>query len=145
MRGSVTLLVLATAVVNSTAQDTKKDDVQIKCEAAYLEKTWDIKLKSVKIVPGSKPNFKAAQIVLEFGKDLDNVADLQAAVSGSKGKLMFYLFDEDNVVVTKIGFTRQEGLLTGKKGDAFRFVVDFPDYAHPPKTRKIEIRLDETK
>lgn len=66
-------------------------------------------------------------------------------------QLEFHFFDEDRVVVDKCknggsGYRIVEGDLTGRKGDAFRIIIDatFDKKLQPPlaaKIKKVEIRL----
>jgi hypothetical protein len=99
----------------------------------YLEKTWGLKVKSMKY---SEPTHDSVKITVEFTKDLDELKGLAQEFGGGNSTLWFYSFDEEMVVLNKVKVGGLEGELTGKKGDAFRFVITLD----PKKTRTVEAR-----
>ncbi|HZZ80835.1 MAG TPA: hypothetical protein VFE62_20195 [Gemmataceae bacterium] len=138
---SLPFLFVAFAV---NAQEQPKSGPLIAGEVAYhmeyLDKTWGIKLKSID--PG-KANSGTCTLLLEFSKDVDDLKQMRAAFSEiGAPHVLYYLFDQDNVVVGKSGLKDIEGELTGKKGDAFR--VKIMNHAGPSKkVFKVEARPNE--
>ncbi len=126
------------------------------CTLDKLDKEWSLKFKSM-TVKDSADNFKnpakELRITLEFTKDVAEVKPIRKAFESSFAfertpakdrppHVLFYMFDEDNVAITKVPLTFPEGEITGKSGDAFRAVVR----VHPEtfkKVKKIEIRMSE--
>jgi hypothetical protein len=120
------------------AQEEKKQDV--KCNVDYLEKTLGIKLKSAKLMDAEKTI--QAKITLEFTKDISDTKQLYETFTPGTGgmnipRLMFFCFDEDNVVLTSVPLKQLSGQLTGKTGDAFWVLVDFGPIKN---IKKIEVR-----
>lgn len=99
----------------------KKSDV--KWDMDYLEKTFGIKFKSAKV--DAKGN--EAKILLEFSKDIDNLAEVRKIFEDkTTSKLLFYFFDDENVAFAKGGLREVEGEITGKAGEAFRIFLPAP-------------------
>jgi serine/threonine protein kinase len=112
----------------------EKDDCPVpveKWKGDYTEKTWGVKIKTVK-----SSGTAGLNVVLEFTRDLkpDELQALKealtqttlagsgryASVVPAPGRLEFCFFDEDGVMMTKVRNYVVVGSLTGVKGDAFR-------------------------
>ncbi len=125
-----------------------KKEQEIKYECGYLDKTWGIKFKSATVMKTG--GYHLIKVLVEFTKDVDDVAALQKAfmpwASPSKQYpnpgLWIYLFDKDNVTLTKSSIKQLEGEVTGKAGDAFRFVFDVQGGTenYMERLRKVEPR-----
>ncbi|MBA4067787.1 MAG: hypothetical protein C0501_29635 [Isosphaera sp.] len=135
----------------------------MKCSVDRLEKAWGLAFKSLTVrevtanqaggAQFSQPRaFLELRFTIEFAKDGDRKAVEKAFTPGSvlgravgKGRdphVLFYLFDEDNVVVQKLLLERPEGEITGVAGDAFRAIVLCEPEAYK-KVKKIELRPSE--
>lgn len=133
------------------AKDAKKNDgqktVPIKDESGivwqfdYLDKTHGIRIKSVKVK--EEKNERTAYIVLDFTKDVENLVEMRKCF-GEADKtgpsIVYYLFDEENIVIAKQERCLIEGELTGKKGDAFRLILPVLYINMKEKIRKVEVR-----
>ena len=103
-------------------QDAKKEvkDNPIKFNLDYMEKMWGVKLKSATV----DEKQGGIELLLEFTKDLDSVADLRIACYPPKKKakptMLFYLFDNENTVILKVPSSNASLEITGVKGDAFK-------------------------
>ena len=160
---SATAIILGAQPFPGPAQEKKPDSIKWNME--YLEKTWGIQLKSVKIeefkdTKDEKP-YMAARMLLEFGKDIEKeelsevYGNLTAQVVGGKavgqGRLGFHFFDEENISLGTQVVSHLQGNLTGKKGDAFRITVPIPavvtdgklEQIGADKIRKVEVRARE--
>jgi hypothetical protein len=144
-------------VVPKKIDDAKKESKHLAHEGVlynvdHLDKAWGLTLKSVQ-VKKEELNKGTSQIrttlLLEFNKDVDDLKGLYKVFTGPNSGLAFYLFDKDNVVIGKVTMFGTEGELTGKKGDAFRLVLqtsvlDSQTFAkmearsteRPPETKK---------
>src|SRR5262249_49907709 len=122
------------ATVNGKNPANSKYD--IKYDMSYLEKTWNLKVKSLTL--SGEPPHTQIKMLLEFRTDVDDLKEMRQSLAGSPsgGAVWFYLFDEDNVVLHKTRIQATEGELTGKKGDAFRMYVDTMPQYYLQKTKK---------
>ncbi|OAI52604.1 hypothetical protein AYO44_16520 [Planctomycetaceae bacterium SCGC AG-212-F19] len=126
---------------------------QDKWNLDYADKTWGIKLKTLKYVeriippPGNRDTSPVShhyKLLLEFTKDIASNEELMAIkqtleMSRSPG-VEFVVFDADNVVVAK--FTRGITILselTGVKGDAFWMTIP-ADFPGKDKGKRVELR-----
>jgi len=129
----------AFAAVLARADEPKSDlpIPQDKWDLSYLEKQWNVTLKSVKCNKKGTGEAGYFELLLEFTKDTSDVQGLVSTMIESRGsgagsasgvlggKPVFHLcvFDSDNVMiqkVTQIGLSAGE--ISGKQGDAFRVV-----------------------
>jgi hypothetical protein len=143
-------------------KDAKKDDAKkegIVWNMDYLDKTWGIKVKSVQVnkiqVMGkdSESPLRVASLLCEFSKDLPVEAtvndgkvvffllplkEMRAALSPkSPSPMLYYLFDAEDIILSKSPAQDIVGELTGKKGDAFRLILQFSTV---PPVSKVEAR-----
>jgi hypothetical protein len=138
-----------------------RKEESIKCNLGHLDKAWNLQFKSMTVKDTLSPKFVdgreskqypicEVRITLEFTKDAADVKEIRKShvefsilhrtPVGNRGNYMlYYLFDEDNVVLQKAYLDRVEGEITGKSGDAFR-VVFSTDPATYKKIKKIEPR-----
>lgn len=126
---------------------------QTKWKSDYTEKTWGLKLKSVKQARNQLPT--VVSLVFEFTKDLtpeETIAVQKAFGKNAKmgESLECCFFDEDGVLFHKIGggadgFS-QIGEIQGVKGDAFRVTINggFPSKSGSPPP-PLHFLGDETK
>lgn len=141
-------------------QPTQADTPPIPKErwsAADAEKTWGIKIKNVSHTTPTVGDKGKYIVILEFTKELkdEELKSLQEAFAKRKNnkdnnaRLQFHFFDADGAVFAKctsdIGYYL-EGDLTGRKGDAFRVLIQGsqPDVISTPqdgKIKKVEIRM----
>ena len=122
----------------------------IKLNLDILDKVYGIKMKSalVKEEESARASKTGIIITLEFTKDVENVRALYETFAPSGGvpfrfnelPLVFYMFDEDNVVVGKIVVMGGEGEPSGVKGEAFRIFLSAPTETFD-RTKRIETRL----
>ena len=144
-------------------KDAKKDDAKkegIVWNMDYLDKAWGIKVKSVQVnkIPvmgkDSESPLRVASLLCEFSKDvpveaivndgkvvffLRPLEEMRAALSPkSPSQTLFYLFDAENIVLSKNRVENIVGELTGKKGDVFRLILQFT-----PPVSKVEARPPE--
>ena len=120
MRARVFLPMFLFAVSLPAWGGEDKAEDAIKMDLSYLEKTWGLKCKSHRITDNLGQ--KNVIFLLEFTKDVENLKELRAAFSvpALNPALVFYFFDEDNVLVHKSVIAMIQGEVTGKKGDAIR-------------------------
>ena len=142
-------------------KDARKDDAKkegIVWNMDYLDKTWGIKVKSVQVNKiknkgeDSESPERTANLLCEFSKDLPveavvvadmiNISrplgEMRSALSPkSPSQMVFYLFDAENIVLSKSGVQDIVGELTGKKGDVFRLILHF---SNKPPVSKVEAR-----
>jgi tetratricopeptide (TPR) repeat protein len=124
-------------------------DQKERWSAGYADKTWGLKIKSVKcehFAPDRKGT-EEYRVVLEFGKDLkpDELKALRESIDpttspAAGGKLEFQGFDDDGVVALRCTVYTLQGELTGTKGDAFRVVIPVRSRAEWAKLTRVEIR-----
>lgn len=124
--------------------DKKKDYTPMKVgdtvwNLEYLDKTWGIKVKSIKVEGNER------KLLMEFGKDVEtDLNEMRKAFYQQSAGFKFYLFDEDNVVIgTAINISVNLDELTGKKGDAFRLSMVIPRVPRGELVRKVEARPNE--
>ena len=143
-------------------KDAKKDDAKkegIVWNMDYLDKAWGIKVKSVQVnkmkIMGedSESPERTATLLCEFSKDVPVEAtvndgkvvffllplkEMRAALSAkSPSPMLYYLFDAENIILSKSPAQDIVGELTGKKGDAFRLILQF---STKPPVSKVEAR-----
>jgi hypothetical protein len=150
---AVALSLFATAPLG--ADEPKKEDTP-PVNIDRLDKAWNLKLKSVTVKDGTdrfRNVTKDVRLTLEFTKDVDDAKPIRRAFESEvafeklppkerEGRVMFYFFDEDNVVLAKMHVSFPEGEITGKMGDAFRATVRFHAGTYA-KVKKIELRMSE--
>lgn len=132
----------------AAAQEKKEpaaDDGKPKFVVDQFEKAWGIKLKSMAVKEDAARSGCVVTLTLEFTKDANDAKELERAFArstrtGNEIRVIFYLFDEDNVSLGKFTHDSVQGELTGVKGDAFRvgLLLDSQLWA---KTRKLEGRI----
>ena len=119
----------------------------IKYDMDYLEKTFSLKLKAVKLQQQRTEGVATLiTMTLEFTKDSSKLltgafAGKAYGPSGGEGPslLKCYFFDEDGVVFTKQPPGKIEGEVSFKAGDAFRVIQSVPNDVLA-KTKKISFR-----
>jgi hypothetical protein len=120
----------------------------IKLNFDVLDKVYGIKIKSALVKEEQHASKTEMIFTLEFTKDVENVRALYETFAPSSGvpfrfnelPLVFYMFDEDNVVVGKIVIMGGEGEPSGVKGEAFRIFLSAPTETFQ-RTKRIEARL----
>jgi hypothetical protein len=144
MRSSLCLILFLFAAPGF-AEEKKEGKIDV--DAPFLEKEG-IKIKSCKIeLQASQLKGVLSQTILclfEQTKDIEpekakELAGLFTVAAGNDSPMQVYFFDEDNVAIATVGLHRTEGVVTGKKGEAFRVWVQVP-VDKLKKTRKIEFR-----
>ncbi|HEY1187989.1 MAG TPA: hypothetical protein VGE74_10045 [Gemmata sp.] len=122
-------------------------EVPLVFSVGTLDRAWNLKIKSAHVadVPGIiKDDATAVRLTLEFTADTADVAALRAALEPATAdpdpRVVFYLFDGENVPYTKSLIASGEGDIMGRLGDAFRLTARFD-----PKTfaraKRVELRL----
>jgi hypothetical protein len=141
--GLTLAVVVATAASGFALQLRETEEGPVpkeKWKSEYTEKTWGLKLKTVKYATDDL-GLAEVRVVFEFTKDLDaeEVKSAKEAFTWKTGKgkdekeypgLQFCFFDQDDVLLLKVGgasppprgfpFYVIEGDFSGKKGDAIR-------------------------
>jgi hypothetical protein len=116
------LLVLGLALAADVKEGEDGPIAKDKWKSDYTEKTWGLKVKTVKYTTNQSP--PDVNIVFEFTKDLkaEELKALKEALSQKEGGLEFCFFDEDGVIFAKApaGYYAVQGDLSGMKGDAIR-------------------------
>jgi hypothetical protein len=118
-----------------------------KVNADYLAKAFNLKVTSTKRAPN------ALIVTLEFTKDIEDLSKIseifrlfdESAKSKDKDDAArlpdFYafLFDKENVALSKTTISRVEGIITGVSGDAFRIHINMGEQAEGLVT-KVDFR-----
>jgi hypothetical protein len=117
-----TCLVLALALFVQVKETEEGPIPKEKWKSDYTEKTWGLKIKTVKYTTNQSP--PDVNVILEFTKDLtpEEVKTCKAALDRKEGALEFCFFDEDGVIFTKATYKNYVvlGDISGRKGDAIR-------------------------
>ena len=127
-RFTLAVAILFVAGYRGTAEDKKEEPKKdgITWSMEHAEKTYGVKLKSATV--NEQGTINKIVLVWEFTKDTDGVGEIKRAF-GPLAKdmvptLTFYVFDGDGVALFRNYTEKLEGELTGKKGDAFRTVLN---------------------
>ncbi len=149
------LLTVCVLALTGAAQEGKEGE--IKGSSEFLEKRWGIQVKNIRVDDKKTGNRRISEwaevrLTLEFGKDVEELQSMRQSFSpgpgdgkGNRVILCYYLFDKENVSLTKVYLEQTEGELTGKKGDAFRVILKVKPAAVMQKVVRIDIRRVETK
>jgi hypothetical protein len=131
-------------------QDTEDGPVpKPKWKSDYTEKTWGLKVKTVKYTANQSPAH--VKVVLVFSKNLkaDELKAVRDVFDRKEGSLEFCFFDEDGVIFAKATYMNfvVQGDISGMQGDAIRCVItanqNFPflnSADQGKKVSKVELR-----
>lgn len=159
---------LAAAVLATTAQSQEpkrepepRKEENVTCSVDRLDKAWGLAVKSLTvrevsrdfvggIKQGSALPYCEVWVTLAFAKVGDRKAvarafspfSNRAPVKDRPALAVFYLLDEDGVVIRKHYLERVEGEVTGAEGDAFRAVLMIEPETYK-KAKKIDVRMSE--
>ncbi len=146
MKVSVGVLTVASLFVSPIAfgyadKNDTKDTGEVKWNLEYFEKTFALKVKTHTL------DAKEGMLIFlfEFTKDLEDTSKLKEVFvspsAGGEPKVLFHLFDKDNVSVGSVYIIGTRGELSGKQGEAFRATTNVVNPMLVPSIRKIEARF----